>query len=87
MPYLFVSEWGGPLTARAVRYMVLRAGKVAGLPFPIHPYMLWHACGFYLANKGIDTRATQQYMGHCSIQYTVRYTLSIPHRFPQFWDG
>jgi type 1 fimbriae regulatory protein FimB/type 1 fimbriae regulatory protein FimE len=85
-PYLFVSERGGPLTARAVRHMVLRAGKVAGLPFPIHPHMLRHACGFYLANKGIDTRAIQQYMGHCNIQHTVRYTALTPHRFTQFWD-
>jgi type 1 fimbriae regulatory protein FimE len=85
-PYLFVSERGGPLTARAVRHMVLRAGKVAGLPFPIHPHMLRHACGFYLANKGIDTRAIQQYLGHCNIQHTVRYTALTPHRFTQFWD-
>ena len=32
-PYLFVSERGGPLTARAVRHIVLRAGEVAGLSF------------------------------------------------------
>jgi integrase len=68
-PYLFVSERGGPLTARAVRHIVLRAGKIAGLTFPIHPHMLRHACGFYLANKGIDTRAIQQYLGHCNIRW------------------
>jgi integrase len=85
-PYLFASERGGPLTARAVRHIVLRAGKVAGLPFPIHPHMLRHACGFYLANKGIDTRAIQQYLGHCNIQHTVRYTALTPHRFTQFWE-
>jgi integrase len=84
-PYLFVSERGGPLTARAVRHIVLRAGEVAGLPFPIHPHMLRHACGFYLANKGIDTRAIQQYLGHCNIQHTVRYTALTPHRFTNFW--
>ncbi len=85
-PYLFVSERGGPLTARAVRHIVLRAGDVAGLPFPIHPHMLRHACGFYLANKGIDTRAIQQYLGHRNIQHTVRYTALTPHRFTDFWD-
>jgi type 1 fimbriae regulatory protein FimB/type 1 fimbriae regulatory protein FimE len=69
-----------------VHHIVLRAGKVAGLPFPIHPHMLRHACGFYLANKGIDTRAIQQYLGHCNIQHTVRYTALTPHRFTQFWD-
>jgi site-specific recombinase XerD len=84
-PYLFVSERGGPLTARAVRHIVLRAGEVAGLTFPIHPHMLRHACGVSLANKGIDTRAIQQYLGHCNIQHTVRYTALTPHRFTDFW--
>jgi hypothetical protein len=27
-----------------------------------HPHMLWHACGFALANKGHDTRALQAYL-------------------------
>lgn len=85
-PYLFVSERGGPLTPRAVRHIVLRAGEIAGLSFPIHPHMLRHACGFYLANKGIDTRAIQQYLGHRNIQHTVRYTALTPHRFTNFWD-
>lgn len=87
-PSLFVSERGGPLTARAVRHSVLRAGEVAGLTFPIHPHMLRHACGFYLANtnKGTDTRAIQQYLGHRNMQHTVRYTALTPHRFIDFWD-
>ena len=85
-PYVFVSERSGPLTARAVRHIVLRAGQVAGLAFPIHPHMLRHACGFYLANKGIDTRAIQHYLGHWNIQHTVRYTRLTPHRFAAFWD-
>ena len=85
-PYLFVSERGGPLTDRAVRHIVLRAGEIAGLTFPIHPHMLRHACGFYLANKGVDTRAIQQYLGHRNIQHTVRYTALTPHRFTDFWD-
>jgi len=66
--------------------MMLRAGEEAGLPFPVHPHMLRHTCGFYLANKGIDTRAIQQYLGHRHIQYTVRYTELAPHRFLDFWD-
>ena len=48
--------------------------------------MLRYACGFYLANKGMDTRAIQQYLGHCNIQHTVRYTALSPQRFTQFWD-
>src|SRR5262245_19930876 len=48
------------------------------MPFPIHPHMLRHACGFKLANDGHDTRALQHYLGHKNIQYTVRYTEMAP---------
>ena len=47
----------------------------------IHPHMLRHACGFKLANDGVDTRTIQAYLGHKSIQYTVRYTELAPTRF------
>ena len=35
----------------------------------IHPHMLRHACGFKLANDGVDTRTIQAYLGHKSIQH------------------
>jgi hypothetical protein len=44
-----------------------------------------HACGFKLANDGVDTRALQAYLGHRSIQHTVRYTALSPDRFKRFW--
>ena len=73
-PYVFVTERGGPLTVSTVRKMVVRAGVEAGIPFPVHPHMLRHACGFKLANDGRDPHATQHYLGHKQIQHTVRYT-------------
>ena len=85
-PYVFVSERKAPLTVRAVQLIVSRAGKLAGLPFPIHPHMLRHSTGFYLANKGHDTRAIQSYMGHANIKNTVIYTELSPQRFNDFWD-
>jgi type 1 fimbriae regulatory protein FimE len=86
LAYVFLSERGSPLSDRTVRHILLRAGIDAQLPFPVHPHMLRHACGFYLANKGIDTRAIQQYLGHRHIQHTVRYTALAPQRFRDFWD-
>ena len=44
----------------------------------IHPHMLRHACGFKLANDGVDTRTIQAYLGH---KNTVRYTELAPTRF------
>lgn len=63
-PYVFVTERKGPMTASNVRKMIARAGRDAGLPFPVHPHMLRHACGYKLANDGHDTRAIQHYLGH-----------------------
>ena len=37
--------------------------------------------GYKLANDGVDTRTIQAYLGHKSIQHTVRYTELAPTRF------
>ena len=55
------------------------------MPFPVHPHMLRHACGFVLANRGTDTRTLQAYLGHRSIQSTVRYAELAPGRFKNLW--
>jgi type 1 fimbriae regulatory protein FimB/type 1 fimbriae regulatory protein FimE len=84
-PYVFSSERKGPMTTATVRKVITRAGEIAELGFPAHPHMLRHATGYYLASKGHDTRAIQAYLGHRSIQHTVRYTEMSPTRFNGFW--
>jgi type 1 fimbriae regulatory protein FimE len=84
-PYLFVSERGGPMTASNVRKLMARTGSAAKIPFPIHPHMLRHACGYKLANEGHDTRSLQHYLGHKNIAHTVRYTELTSERFKNFW--
>src|SRR6476620_2011530 len=71
-PFVFTSERGSPFTTAGFARLVERAGETAKLSFKVHPHMLRHACGFALANKGHDTRALQAYLGHKSIQHTVR---------------
>jgi type 1 fimbriae regulatory protein FimB/type 1 fimbriae regulatory protein FimE len=83
--YVFVSERKAPLCADAVRKIVGRAGREAGIEFPVHPHMLRHATGYKLANDGQDTRAIQHYLGHRNIQHTTRYTELAADRFKDFW--
>lgn len=83
--YVFVSERKAPLSTRSVRHIVARAGELAGIPFKVHPHQLRHACGYYLAAQGHDTRAIQDYLGHKNIHHTVRYTQMSPQRFENFW--
>ena len=83
--FVFATERGGPFTADAVNRLIKRIGERAGFAFPVHAHMLRHGCGYALANKGHDTRAIQDWLGHRSIQHTVRYTELSPTRFKDFW--
>lgn len=83
--YVFVSERKAPLSTRSIRHIIARAGELAGIPFQVHPHQLRHACGYYLAAQGHDTRAIQDYLGHKNIHHTVHYTQMSPQRFENFW--
>jgi integrase len=83
--FVFNTERGGPVTRAWFLKMVRRTGELAKLPFPIHPHMLRHACGFKLANDGVDTRALQHFLGHRNIAHTVRYIELRSDRFDGFW--
>lgn len=84
--FIFISERGAPLSRSAVAAIVKRAAEGAEIELAVHPHMLRHACGYYLANKNVDTRTIQAYLGHRSIQHTVRYTELAPGRFSVLWD-
>ena len=55
--WLFLSERGQPMTRQSVNYLIGAAARRAGLG-ALHPHMLRHSCGFYLANQGYDLSST-----------------------------
>ena len=70
--YVLQSERGGPISTAGFRMMLARTGKAAGFAWLVHPHQLRHATGYALANKGVDTRTLQHYLGHRSIAHTVQ---------------
>jgi hypothetical protein len=60
------------LTTFAVNYLVERTARAAGFD-NLHPHCLRHSCGYALADKGIDLRTIQEWLGHRSIEMTVRF--------------
>jgi type 1 fimbriae regulatory protein FimE len=84
--YIFTTERSAPMSPAGFRKMLARIGEGSKFPFPVHPHMLRHACGYKLANDGQDTRALQHYLGHKNIQHTVRYAELSPDRFKSFWE-
>jgi site-specific recombinase XerD len=82
---VFVNERGDPFKREGIGRLIHRAGKAAGISFGVHVHMLRHACGYALANKGMDTRRLQHYLGHASITNTVRYSAMNPEPFKDSW--
>jgi type 1 fimbriae regulatory protein FimB len=64
-----------------VNYLVDRTAKAAGFD-NLHPHCLPHSCGYAL---GIDLRTIQEWLGHRSIEMTVRYTRISQRRFNGLW--
>jgi integrase len=55
--YVFNIERLAPMMPAGFCKMLTRIRAAAKFPFPVHPHMLRHACGYKLANDGQDTRA------------------------------
>lgn len=84
VPYLLLGE-RGTLTRQAINYLLKEIGGRAKLDINVHPHMLRHSTGYYLANKGYDTRLIQDYLGHKNISHTVKYTRTAAFRFEGLW--
>ncbi len=86
LPWLFISERLTQLTRHAAYYLIRQAGERAGFDFVVHPHMLRHSCGFFLSNKGYDSRLIQDYLGHRDPRHTARYTRTAAARFEGLWE-
>ena len=84
-PFVFTSERGAPFTPSGFAKMIERVGEEAKLGFKTHPHQLRHACGFALANKGVDTRRLQLWLGHKDIRNTAAYSKLSAQPFEGMW--
>lgn len=83
--WLFLSQKGNRLSRQRIYDILRDCSRRAELDVDAHPHMLRHACGFALADRGMDTRLIQDYLGHRNIQHTVLYTASNAQRFLRAW--
>ena len=86
LPWLFLNERGQPMTRQSVNYLIGTVSVRARLQ-KVHPHMLRHSCGFYLADQGYDLRLIQDYLGHRDPKHTVHYTRVAGRRFNGLWAG
>jgi type 1 fimbriae regulatory protein FimE len=75
------------MNCRTMHHLFAEIVRAARIESSVHPHMLRHATGFFLANAGQDTRAIQLYLGHKNNQHAVRYTELASGRFKDFWKN
>lgn len=86
-PYVFTSHFGTPFSPSGIKILIDTIAAKSDIPYAVHPHMFRHACGYWLANNGEDTRAIQEYLGHKDIKKTEIYTEIARNRFDKFrWE-
>lgn len=71
--YFFVNRWGNPLSDQAVRLMINKYTKEAGIKMHLTPHMFRHSFATLLLEEDVDIRIIQALLGHSSIVTTQIY--------------
>lgn len=71
---LFLGVRGRRLGDRAVRDIVDRWARDAGIPRHVSPHTLRHSAATHLVEGGADLRSVQDFLGHSSLATTQIYT-------------
>jgi integrase len=74
--HVFMTERQAPFTTEALNRHAKWLAERAGFTFPVH----FKSCATLAV-----TRALQNWLGHKSIQHTVRHSELAPSRFKNFW--
>ena len=73
-PHCFPTLKGTRIYDSALRFMVKRRGKKAGITKDVHPHMLRHTYATELYRATKDIRLVQKALGHANLGTTMIYT-------------
>ncbi|WP_051280769.1 tyrosine-type recombinase/integrase [Anaerovorax odorimutans] len=71
--HIFISKFGKPLSTQAVRNLVEKYTKEAGITKKITPHVFRHSFASLLLEEGVDIKYIQDFLGHSSISTTQIY--------------
>lgn len=72
-PYVFITKFHKPLSTQAVRNLVVKYTRLAGIDKKITPHYFRHSFASLLLEEGVDIKYIQDFLGHSSISTTQIY--------------
>lgn len=72
-PYVFITKFHKPITTQAVRNLVEKYTKLAGINKKVTPHFFRHSFASLLLEEGVDIKYIQDFLGHSSISTTQIY--------------
>jgi integrase len=84
--HLFVNERGSPMTPAGFARMLERVSAEAGFPWKPHPRINYGTPAGFARRRWSGHPDIRDYLGHRSIQSTVRYTELSSTRFVGLWS-
>ena len=73
------------MSARTIQRIVKKVADRAGITKPVTPHVLRHTFAVQCIQKGISTRALQQFLGHDRLQTTEIYLNLSPEAAIEEW--
>lgn len=85
--FVWLSERGSPMSNASIAKMIERLGAKVLPALKPHVHMLRHSCGYALAERGVDTRRIQEWLGHKDIRHTAHYTALSGESLKGIWSS
>lgn len=84
---LYLNRYGGRLTDRSIRRLILKYARRIALKKEVSPHTLRHSFATHMLDRGADLRSVQELLGHENLSTTQIYTHVTTKRLKEAYEA